>query len=193
MSNASFKMNGVEVFSENAQVVSIGAGFPAGHIVKIYGPVFNNSNSAIAKTSTAFGEIHSSYRLTVDNMVSATNLLIFEFQAIWGSLVAPNSTTEVSIGESSDYTTPYAGLKNYHSSVSTNHGSLVTGTTVLSYNYYSTGGQQIVRNNKLFSLGHSGSKTFSPIYKSVQGNSVRGSSDSRYGSSEFFVIYEIQQ
>jgi hypothetical protein len=33
MSNASFKMNGVEVFSENAQVVSTGAGFPAGHIV----------------------------------------------------------------------------------------------------------------------------------------------------------------
>ena len=34
MSNASFKMNGVEVFSENAQVVTTGAGFPAGHVIK---------------------------------------------------------------------------------------------------------------------------------------------------------------
>lgn len=41
MSNASFKMNGVEVFSENAQVVTmnngtIGSGvvFPAGHIIQ---------------------------------------------------------------------------------------------------------------------------------------------------------------
>jgi len=34
MSNASFQMNGVEVFSENAQVVSTGAGFPAGHVIQ---------------------------------------------------------------------------------------------------------------------------------------------------------------
>jgi hypothetical protein len=35
MSNASFQMNGVEVFSENAQVVSTGAGFPAGHVIQV--------------------------------------------------------------------------------------------------------------------------------------------------------------
>jgi hypothetical protein len=54
MSNASFKMNGVEVFSENAQVVSTGAGFPAGHIIK-YNSTTTESVAGISTGTTGVG------------------------------------------------------------------------------------------------------------------------------------------
>jgi len=194
------QLNGTSFASESGGTITVNNGtlgssvvFPAGTIIKIYGPVFNNSTSIVSKSSTSFGEIHSSYRITVNNMISSTNLLIFEYQADWGSLNNANHTTEISIGESSDYTTPYSGFKSYHSAVSTNHGTTSTYTNAGVYNYYSTGGGTDVRNNKFFSLGHSGSKTFSPIYRSVHGSAIRGSSSAVNGQSEFFIIYEVQQ
>jgi len=55
MSNASFQMNGVEVFSENAQVVTTGAGFPAGHVINhnftTYSP---SAGSASVPTSETY-------------------------------------------------------------------------------------------------------------------------------------------
>jgi len=76
MSNASFKMNGVEVFSENAQVVTmnngtIGSGvvFPAGHIVQsAMNPTISNYDSTDG-TSVKFGDLIGQITITSGNGV----------------------------------------------------------------------------------------------------------------------------
>jgi len=61
MSNASFKMNGVEVFSENAQVVTMNSGvvFPAGHphTIKVYEETTSSGNTT--STGIGFGTVRS--------------------------------------------------------------------------------------------------------------------------------------
>ena len=73
MSNASFKMNGVEVFSENAQVVSTGAGFPAGHVIQVVQDSWQGKTSSLSSNSswTATG-------LEKDIQVSSGNYVLVE-------------------------------------------------------------------------------------------------------------------
>ena len=49
MPNASFQLNGQEVFSEASGVVSVGAGFPAKHVIQI---VFDNDDQSQNTTSS---------------------------------------------------------------------------------------------------------------------------------------------
>jgi len=93
MSNASFKMNGVEVFSENAQVVTmnngtIGSGvvFPAEHIIQIAHTSKGDENS-VYTTSSSHEIVHDASNNTewfipVSNITSGNKiLLMFTFTA----------------------------------------------------------------------------------------------------------------
>jgi len=51
MPNASFKLNGQEVFSEASGVISVGAGFPAGVIIDV--ELYDETTSSGALTATA--------------------------------------------------------------------------------------------------------------------------------------------
>lgn len=70
MSNASFQMNGVEVFSENAQVVSTGAGFPAGHIIQsVFSPTITNTDTGNKTSKTGVADVIGQITITSGNAV----------------------------------------------------------------------------------------------------------------------------
>ena len=159
-----------------------GVAFPAGHIIKIYGPSFYNTSGGQVKTTQAYGEIHSDFLVTVNNMLSSSNHLMFHLQAEFGCRSAGNNWANFSVGESADYTAIYAGMVAF------------TGNTAGSWVEMGNGTAGADRYNTntfdMWSTGHSGSKTFSPLYKSEQGNSIRGCGGNT--TVQFFQVYEIQ-
>jgi len=163
---------------------TLGSGitFPAGHTIKIYGPSFKNASGPITKTGNTYTEIHSDLRVTVNNMLSSSNYLIFHYQGEFGARSSGNSWANFSVGESADYTTVYSGIVGFTGNTS--------GTFVEMGNAAAGSDRYNVKTFNMWSTGHSGSKTFSPMYKSVQGNSIRGAGGNT--NVQFFQIYEIQ-
>jgi len=163
---------------------SLGSGitFPAGHTIKIYGPSFKNASGPITKAGTTYTEIHSDLRVTVNNMLSSSNYLIFHYQGEFGARSSGNSWANFSVGESADYTTVYSGIVGFTGNTA--------GTMVEMGNAAAGSDRYNIKTFNMWSTGHSGSKTFSPIYKSVQGNSIRGAGGNT--NVQFFQIYEIQ-
>ena len=157
--------------------------FPAGHTLKIYGPSFYNSSGGVVKSGdTAYTEIHSDFRVTVNDMLSSSNHLLFHYQAEFGCRSSGNSWGNYTVGESADYTTIYAGIVGFTGNTSGNMvemGNAVAGADRYNINTF-----------HIWSTGHSGSKTFSPIYSSQQSNSIRGAGGPT--NVQCFQIYEIQ-
>lgn len=93
MSNASFKMNGVEVFSENAQVVTMNNGtigssvvFPAGHVIQTVSNIKSDEASTSTNSTTASITVDSSnnqeWFVTISNLTTGSKvLLLFHFAA----------------------------------------------------------------------------------------------------------------
>jgi len=85
MSNASFKMNGVEVFSENAQVVTmnngtIGSGvvFPAGHIIQFAQSFTKTGGGVIGNlTSVGSGSPATILTATINNVLASSKVYGF--------------------------------------------------------------------------------------------------------------------
>ena len=107
---------------------------------------------------------------------------MFHLQAEFGCRSAGNNWANFSVGESADYTAIYAGMVAF------------TGNTAGSWVEMGNGTAGADRYNTntfdMWSTGHSGSKTFSPLYKSEQGNSIRGCGGNT--TVQFFQVYEIQ-
>lgn len=65
MPNASLQLNGQEVFKEASGVVSVGAGFPAGHIIgHVYGSYTYGADASVGGTAEVVGPVVS---LTLKN------------------------------------------------------------------------------------------------------------------------------
>ena len=69
MPNASFQLNGQEVFSEASGVVSVGAGFPAGTIIKVSYGLNDTASAALSGTQTSLS-------LGITTKVANSNFLI---------------------------------------------------------------------------------------------------------------------
>jgi hypothetical protein len=82
MSNASFKMNGVEVFSENAQVVTMNSGvvFPAGHVVQVK-QLVDTTNREVTNTASF---LSTGIELAITPS-SSSNKILITVQATIGS------------------------------------------------------------------------------------------------------------
>ena len=94
MSNASFQMNGVEVFSENAQVVSTGAGFPADHIIQI---VESQTTYKTVSTS-AFSDVTG---LSAEITTTSGNKIYFQCEF---GILQINNNSEIVITDSANTT-----------------------------------------------------------------------------------------
>jgi len=73
MSNASFQMNGVEVFSENAQVVTTGAGFPAGHPILLSSSENTSAVASVEFDNTVITSTYKHYILRIHKIIPATD------------------------------------------------------------------------------------------------------------------------
>jgi hypothetical protein len=99
MSNASFKMNGVEVFSENAQVVRTGAGFPAGHVIQVVPPQISVESNSLTTSYVNYYETTITLKSGTSNVLILHQFNYYSGNGGFGQEIYRSSSTPVTTSD----------------------------------------------------------------------------------------------